>query len=272
MSERIFDLKTHLQQKLDSEYPNRFKVSNERSMDTKFEGEVIVSQLVGNANSKNGNFTFQLDITTKEIDEVMSIFEKFAKENSQIPFDDVVKNGGETFINTITPTYSTPVVMEKDIQVGSNHYARIVVFVNAFILFNSSSVKKIEIDGEIIDFDSGTLTWQASAIANQRTSRSNSKSFAESSAVSLTFMMKSQLGQFANKLQSLRKGTLDRNAQKFIVKITLTNEEIEEYTMIVSNQAFSFGKSAIPTINVGMVEKEIFNDDLEVVDEEINEE
>ncbi|NCB47991.1 hypothetical protein EOM81_13390 [bacterium] len=116
--------------------------------------------------------------------------------------------------------------MEKDIPVGSNHFARIVMFGTLFILFNSSNVKQITIDGENIDFVNGSITWQQTMRSDRKSGQANNKNISEASAVSLSFQFASQQGIFANKLSALRTGAIHRTTA-FAVKVILTND-IEE--------------------------------------------
>lgn len=252
------DLKKYIQEQLDIIAPNRYKVSDERVLKSYFEGEVVVSALVGSANKYNESRTYQLDVITANINETIDELKDFATKLSQTSFEDTTTDEqGNMEIDFITQTWSTPVVSEKDIQVGSNHYTRITLFGNLFILKNASNVKKIEIDGENIDFENGTLAWSQTTFSNRVSERSNNKNVSEASSSALTFVMKSQVGQFANKLRNLRTGAIHRNTG-FNVVITMSDDSTETYTMIVNQYQYQFNKSGTPSITIGLIEKEDF--------------
>lgn len=262
-NKRIVDLKTYLQIELDL-IQTGFLVVNERNLQSDFEKDVVISQLVGNSNKYNASISYQLDIYTSDIDNVMEVFEKFSKSHSQTTFEQTMSDSSGTHINTITQNWTTPVVLDKDVEIGANHYSHIAVYGSLYVLFDSSNVKKITIDGEEIDFESGTIAWQNNALSNRVSGRSNNKNFSESSATSLAFLMKSQNGQFVERLSQLRTGVRSRSSY-FNVVVELTNGTSETYKMLVQRQVLAYGKASVPNYEVAMCEYEDFVNDVEII-------
>lgn len=255
-------LKDYLQQELDKIQEGSFKVSKERVLKSYFEGEVVITQLVGLINQYNATISYQIDVITSDINNAMNVFTQFAKTHYKAAFDTTIDTGeqdelgNEIFITyNISQSWNTPTVMEKDIEVGSNHFARITMFGNLFILFNASNVKKITIDDENIDFVNGTLIWQQVMKSDRKSGQANNKNISEASSTSLSFQFPSQEGIFANKLSALRTGKILRNTP-FVVKILLTNEQEEEYTMLVGTQTLTFAVSAVPNYQIIMGERQ----------------
>lgn len=254
-------LKNYLQEELDK-IQEGFIVGKERVLKSYFEGNVVITQLVGTVNKYNAVLSYQIDIITSDIENGMNVFTQFAKSHSKVAFDTAIDTGEQDelgneiyIIYNINQTWNTPTVMEKDIPVGSNHFARIVMFGTLFVLFNSSNVKQITIDGENIDFVNGSITWQQTMRSDRKSGQANNKNISEASAVSLSFQFASQQGIFANKLSALRTGAIHRTTA-FAVKVILTNDIEENYTMLLGTATLAFAITATPNYQIIMSERQ----------------
>lgn len=254
-------LRDYLQEELDKIQVG-FKVSKERILKSYFEGEVVITQLVGTVNKYNAVISYQIDVITSDIENAMNVFTQFAKSHNKVAFDTTIDTGeidelgNKIYIAyNINQSWNTPTVMEKDIGVGSNHFARITMFGNLFILFNSSNVKQITIDGENIDFVNGSLVWQQTMRSDRKSGQANNKNISEASAVSLSFQFASQQGIFANKLSALRTGAIHRTTA-FAVKVVLTNDVEENYTMLLGTATLTFAITATPNYQIIMSERQ----------------
>jgi len=254
-------LRDYLQQELDKIQVG-FKVSKERALKTYFEKEVVITQLVGTPSQFNATIPYQINVIASDIDNAMDVFTQFDKTHYKVAFDTTIDTnekdeyGNEIFITyNISQNWNTPTVIDNNLEVGSNHFARIIMFGSLFVLYNSSNVKQITIDGENIDFVNGSLIWQQTMRSDRKSGQSNNKNISEASAVSLSFQFPSQKGIFASKLSALRTGKILRTTA-FAVKVVLSDESIEEYTMLVGTQTFTFAVSATPNYQIIMSERQ----------------
>lgn len=253
---QFVDFKKWLQKKLDAIQAG-FVVSDERNLDAEdfVDKQVVISQLAGSVYDESANIPYQIDITVKDIDNAMNVFTSLAKAENNKPFTSIVNEGTEESPEmknySVIPYFQTPVVMDKDLGLGSDHYARIVVFVNLVILFEISNVSNINIDNEEISFLSGTLAYSAELNSNRVSGQELNVSKKRASSTSLTFRMVNKESRFSEKLFKLATGELAGNTG-FTVKLTLTNGRIANLTMIVGSSTLSFARQQLASYDVGL--------------------
>ena len=258
---QFLDFKKWLQDKLNELYPNYFKVSTERNIDSDFiEGETIVSALAGVPYEDSANLPYQIDVYTSDVDNVMNLLTAFAKNVSNVPFNQIIQTGTTTVNNeeqpvytshTITPFLNTPVVMEKDIQNGAQHYARIVVFASMLVFYDVNDIKEIKIDNEVIKTLNSSLNYATEMMSNRVSGQELNKSKKKASSVSINFTMINRNSTFGNKVFKITTGQLAGNT-KFAVKITLSNDMSYTLNMMIGNSSLGSQRGQLPSLNVAM--------------------
>lgn len=253
--QQFLDFVKYLQTKLDA-IQEGFSVSSERRIDSNFmEKEVVVSALSGNIFDESATIPYQIDITTSDIDNVNNVFTILARNENNRPFTNIVNEGTEEVPDMkryeVTPYFNTPVVMEKDIEIGSDHYARVTVFVSLVILFNTTNVSSIEIDGEEIKFLDGTFNYVAELNSNRVSGEQLNKSKKRTSSISLAFRFVNRDNNFSRKLFRIAVGTLPGNTN-FEVKVTLTNGLSATLEMIVGSSSLAFARQQLASYNISM--------------------
>lgn len=264
MSERtnhqFLDIKKWLQDKLDEIVPDYFKVSNERNIDSDFiEGEVVASALSGTPYEDSANIPYQFDIYTADIDFVMNALNNLTSTVSNVPFDQILSigvpqpNSGPVFTrHRITPYLNTPVVMDKDIENGSQHYARIVIFANMLVFYDINDIKKLEIDSEEINLLSSSINYTIEPVSSRASGQELTLSKKKSSAFSISFSMVNKSNcLFANKAFGVATGQLPGNTP-FTTKITLDSGISVTKSMFIGNYVFAKDRGKLPSINVSM--------------------
>ena len=253
---QFVDFKKWLQQKLDAIQAG-FKVSNERNLNAEdfVDKQVVASQLAGSVYDESANIPYQIDVTVKDIDNAMNVFTSLAKSENNKPFTSIVNEGTEQNTNmknySVIPYFQTPVVMEKDLGLGSDHYARIVVFVNLVILFEISNVSSISIDGEAISFLNGTFAYTTELNSNRVSGQELNRSKKRASSTSLAFRMVNKEGLFSEKLFKIATGELAGNTP-FSVALTLTNGRVANLTMLVGSSTLSFARQQLASYDVAL--------------------
>ena len=91
--------------------------------------------------------------------------------------------------------------------------------------------------------------------SDRKSGQANNKNISEASAVSLSFQFASQQGIFANKLSALRTGAIHRTTA-FAVKVILTNDIEENYTMLLGTATLAFAITATPNYQIIMSERQ----------------
>lgn len=256
MEREYIDFKRYLQEELEKDNPNKYRVANERFLDEMTNNSVIVQQLSGTTTKYSAVIPYQIDVITTDVDDTLNYFTKFVKEHNQTTFEQMVLvDNGKYAKNNVKQTYNTPTIIEKDIEILNDHYARIVIFAQMFVLFNSSNIETITIDGENIDFQNGSLSYVSELKSIKKSDRQLNKNMGISSAISLTFIVASQNGFFAKEQHKLRVGERKRN-QPFVVELGFSDGITETYNMIIQSASFSFSKSATPSYQISMMEYE----------------
>lgn len=253
---QFVDFKKWLQTKLDAIQAG-FVVSDERNLNAEdfVDKQVVISQLAGSVYDESANIPYQIDITIKDIDNAMNVFTSLAKAENNKPFRSIVNEGTEESPEiknySVIPYFQTPVVMDKDLELGSDHYARIVVFVNLVILFEISNVEKIKIDNEDIPFLNGTLAYTAELMSNRVSGEALNKSKKKASSTCLAFKMINKDCAFSQKLFKIATGALRGNTG-FAVEVTLTNGQKANLNMIVGSSTLSFARQQLASYDVGL--------------------
>lgn len=246
------DLVKYLQEKLDAIAKGLYVVSNERNINADYEkNQVVVSALSGNVYEESATIPYQIDIITNDIESVMIDFTTLAKNNNNVPFDTVIQEGEEYRAYTITPFFNTPVVMEKDMPLGSDKYARIVVFANINAIFNVNNIKSLRIDGEEIKFLNASIGYTTELKTNRVSGDelNRSKKYVASTSVTFTAVNKSSV--FFNKLFKINFGQLKGNTC-FNVEIEMIDGLKGRLKMIYGTGILSSVRSQLPSNQVSL--------------------
>lgn len=243
----FIDFKEYLQEKLDG-IQEGFTVSNERKLKSNFiDKEVVVTALAGTIYDDSATIPYQITITTLDPENAQNVFVKLAKENNNKAFTSIVQDGQEAKQYSIVPIFQTPVVMDADIEVGSNHYSRLVAFVNLTIWFDVSNVKTIKIDDEVINFLNGSFGYTAELVSNRLSGQKLNKSTKKGSTAMLTFQAVNRNSEFFNNVFKTMIGERDNY---FNVYIELTNNQRATMKMIIGTSTISFARSSLSSNNV----------------------
>lgn len=247
------DLVSYLQKKLDDLSPNSYIVSKERNIDSPLEKiDVVVSALSGNIYSESSTIPYQIDITTTDINKVMADFVTLAKNNNEIPYTEINGEGENFHSETLTPFFNSPVVMEKDIPMGSDHYARIVVFATVNSSENVNDIKHLRIDGELIEILTGSYNYVVEANSNRVSGQELNKAKKKASTVSITFNAVNKASIFLNKAFKISSGALPGNT-KFNVNVALDNGLSANLKMFINSYVLNKERAKLPSINIGML-------------------
>ena len=251
----MFGLADYLKDKLDTiAGENVYVVSKERNVDADYnKHQVIVSALSGAIYEESSTIPYQIDIVTNDLESVMIDFTTLAKNNNNKPFTYIDKTKVENEFKsvTITPFFNTPVVMEKDIEIGSDKYARIVVFATVNEVTQVSNIKSLKINGEKIDFLTASLIYTAELNTNRISGQNMNVSKKKASSCSVSVSMIHKASVFTNKLFSIATGSVDGNTS-FSVEVELDNGIKATLIMILGSYTFSNERTKLPTINFGM--------------------
>lgn len=261
MNNQFIDLKKWLQDKLNELAPDYFTVSNERKSDSDFlEGEVVVSALSGTPYEDSANIPYQIDVFTASIDYVMDILNILAKTVSNVPFTQIVQTGTQTVNDSTTPVYAshritpylnTPVVMEKDIPNGAQHYSRIVIFASMLVIYDVNDISELKIDNEVIHTLTSSLNYTTEMISNRISGQQLNKSKKKAATTSVNFTMVNKNNNFSDKVFQITTGQLSGNT-KFVVKVTMNNGRTATLDMILGSSSEGFARGQLPSLNIAL--------------------
>ena len=253
---QFLDVVKWLQGKLD-ELATGFKVSSERNLDSDFEGEVVVSALAGTPYEESANIPYQIDVFTSNVDSTMDILNTLAKTVSNVTFEQIVVVGKDSSDNdicsmhVITPLLNTPVIMEKDIPNGAQHFARIVVFATFLVFYDINNIKELMIGSEKINLLQGSLNYATEMVSNRVSGQELNKSKKKASTVSINFTMVNKNSVFGDAVFDTIAGVRKGN-EKFVVKVTMNNGKTVTMNMIIGNASIGTARGQLPSLNVAL--------------------
>lgn len=243
---QYIDFKKYLQTEIGDDY----YVSNERNLDsTDDKINIIVKALAGNVYNDSATIPYQIEIFTSDPEKVLKDFNLFASSHNNKSFISIM----EGKLYNIIGVYTTPTIMDSDIDFIDNHFTRIVVFANMFIMFDLVNVGKLTIDGEEIEILNGSISYNTELHSQRISGNEHNINYKQASNISLSFTMINKDGIFSRKLSALRKGLIKGNTI-FEVQLFLTNSTQETYQMIVNSSVLTWQRSALPSVNVSMME------------------
>lgn len=250
--EQLIDYKAHLESILNGILPNLFEVTDERNLNSdESKVNVVVKQLVGSVSDDTADIPFQLDIYTVDPKSVMDIFTAIAQKRNGKPFTTLSKNetGFREYI--VYEYYKTPVVMEADVDLNLNHYARVVVYVNLTILKSVSNIKSISVDGEEIEFAEATLGYVAELYSNRVSGGELNENKKTSAGVSVTMTMVNKAKIFNNKCFLIATGQMS-GATVFDVTLTTSNNLKANLKMVLQQTVLNGARNVpqLPTLQV----------------------
>lgn len=253
---QFVDFKQWLKSNLNAIEPQRYEVTNERQINSDLDKvDVVVSALAGTPYTDGANIPYQIEVFTTDVDQEMENFSKLAKTTSRVGFNQIINEGTSEAPNwrqiRVIPFLNTPVVMDKDIEIGSNHYARIVVFASTLIFYEINDIETLKIDNDTIETLSSAFSYVAELIPNRISGQELTKSKKKAAATSITFTAISRSCNFMDALNDIAMGNRKGNIP-FTVKITLTSKKSYTLKMIVSNYSLATQRTQMPTVNVTM--------------------
>lgn len=246
----FIDFKTYLQ----NELGDKFEVTDELNNDYILleKTPVVVRTLAGNVYDASAQIPYQLDIFTDKPKEIIDFFTNFAKTHNNTIINSVVQEGDEFVNYSIVQNYTTPVVMQSDVEFGTQHYSRVVIFPTLFVMYNINNVKALKINDEPQEILNGSLNYttelQSSRVSGANLNVQNKKT----ATTSLTFTMLNKTTIFGRNVALIRQGKEGGNLT-FDVEITLTDDSIETYKMIITTAVLSFARASLPSLNITMM-------------------
>jgi hypothetical protein len=236
------DYKEHLQNKLGDD----FIVVNYLNLKANLKKvNVVIKELAGNVYENSAQLPVQLDIYTSDVDATMLALNNFVKANNNVGFQELAYY--------ITPFYTTPTLMENDIQIGNNYFTRIVVFGTLFFMFQVGNIKEVYIDGEKIDFLNASMSYNTELHVDRRSGQEINVSRKKASTLVFTLSTINKLGIFYQKLRAIRLGTLTGNTIFAVKFVFVDNNAEEQYNLIINTFSQAFARNQLPSLNISMV-------------------
>ena len=247
------DLVKYLQEKLDAMSPGFYVVSKERNVDADYNlAQVVVSALSGNIYKESASIPYQIEIITNNIDKVFADFIVLAKDNNGKSHTQVTSNKNEEFASeTMIPYFNSPVVVDKELEIGSDKYARIVVFASVSEQENVNDIKKLVIDNEEIELLTSTCAYVTEADPIRISGQELTPSKKRTASSSITFSTINKSSVFLNKAFKIFCGQLSGNTP-FEVKATLQNGLQATFTMFIGSYTLPTERGKLPAVNIGL--------------------
>lgn len=253
MGDTYIDYADYLQKQINALVSGQFKVYAERNLDSMIDGDVVVSAKSGKYYRSSAEIPYEINIMTSKPKETLDFFTNFFKKLNNTSFVSIVGEEDEKEIYNITQFYQTPSIIDKDIDIGSEHYARIITFGSLYITYNVSNIEELKIDNELIEFETATLAYVVDPHANKRSGNITVKSRVRTNTTSVAFSTVNKNSVFCNKLFKIMLHQLDANTT-FTVDVKMSNGLTGQLTMIISQSNVNAAKAALTGDNITLIE------------------
>ena len=242
-----------LREKLNEISKKEYDISKERNVDADLtKNQIVVSALSGTIYKDSATIPYQIDIVTNDIESVMIDFTTIARNYNNVSFTKVIKNDEEEYeSHTITSFFNTPVVAEKDIPMGSEKYARLIVFATVNEKINVNNIKSIKIDGEELELLNASITYTTELHSNRKSGKFLNRSRMKTASCALSFTAINKSTPFFNRAFKVFSGELSGNTG-FSLEITLDNALKANFRMLIGTYTISTEMSKLPSVSVGM--------------------
>jgi hypothetical protein len=233
-----------------------YNVSAERKLDAVNAREVVISAMAGPVGAATATITYEISVYTNVPDEVMNMLNELARTESGKTFtSEMETTNNEVLSFSIIPSYMTPTIMDRDLEIGPNHGARVIQYASFGILANVLDVKDITYKGEKVEVAQSTLNFVAQLSANNKSGENLMKSTSTGAALSLSLTIPSQSGLLALDIISVMAGAKDKNYQ-FNISLRVGDENgvTIDKTYIMSTATINSVRGSVPSLQATFAE------------------
>lgn len=233
-----------------------YNVSAERKLDAVNAREVVISAMAGPVGAATATITYEVSVYTNNPDEVMNMLNELARTESGKTFtSEMETTDNEVLSFSIIPSYMTPTIMDRDLEIGPNHGVRVIQYASFGILKNVLDVKDITYKGEKVEVAQSTLNYVAQLASNNKSGENLMKSTSSGAAFSLSLTMPSQSGVLALDVLSVLVGAKSKNFPFAIsFKIGGDNGIEVSKTFILSTATHNSVHGSVPSLQATFAE------------------
>lgn len=260
MSEyRYFDAVAYFKSKLDAICAAmgiaQYNVSSERVLNALDAREVVVSAMAGPVGAATASVTYEVSAWTNDPDEVMAMLNELARTESGKLFTSEAERGSDVVIYSVIPSYMTPTVMERDVEMGPNHGARVIQYATFGIIANVMDVNGLTYKGEEYEFAQASLNFTAQLSSNNKSGENLMKSTSSGAAFSLSLTLPSQSSALAIDIISVLIGAKPKN-HKFDLsfKVGDANGIEASKSFIISSASLNSVRGSLPALQATFAE------------------
>lgn len=248
------DIVKYLKEKLAEISDFKYNISTERNLDSDdLDGEIVVKALSGSVYDESSTIPYQIEVTSLSPDKVINDFTTLSVRNNNKKFTSIVKNSESEYQSyTITPFFQTPTIMDSDLRVGSNVYARLVLFATFNITYQVSDIKSITIDGESLSFLNATISYATEPSSNRISGVELSKSKIRNASTSISIDIVHKATIFTNKVFKIMTNQMPKNTP-FVVEIEMENGLKASLTMCVNTCSIIGARGLLPTEKISLI-------------------
>ena len=257
---QYFDATAYFQSKIDAICAaldvDAYSVTAERKIDAVNARVIVVAAMAGNVGATSASITYELSAYSNNPTEVISILTELARSETGKPFSSEAETSdGETISYRIIPSFMTPTVMDRDVEIGANHGVRIVQYASFGIVTEAYDVDSIEYKGSEVEFAQATISFVSQLTSNNKSGENLMKNASTGAAFSLSLTLPSQRNALVTDVIKVMVGSKGKNTP-FDIKISIGGEngfEIEK-TFILSTATMNSVLGRVPSLQASFAE------------------
>lgn len=259
-NQQYFDATAYFQSKIDAICSaldvDEYSVTAERKIDAVNARVIVVAAMAGPVGAKSASITYEVSAHTNNPPEVMSILTELAMAETNKPFTSAVeKADGNTVFYRIIPSFMTPTIMDRDVEIGANHGVRIVQYASFGIIADAYDVESIEYKGDEVEFAQATISFVSQLSSNNKSGENLMKNASTGAAFSLSLTLPSQRNALVTDIIKVMVGSKGKNTP-FDIKIGIGGEngfEMEK-TLILSTATLNSVLGRVPSLQASFAE------------------
>ena len=233
-----------------------YNVSAERKLDAVNAREVVISAMAGPVGAATATITYEVSVYTNNPEEVMAMLTELARSESGSVFtSESETTGGDVVTYSVVPSYMTPTIMDRDLEIGPNHGVRVVQYASFGILANVLDINSITYKGDDVIFAQATINFVSQLSANNKSGENLMKSTSTGAAISLSLTIPSQKGLLALDIISVMAGAKSKNSP-FAISLRVGDENgvLIDKTYVLSTATLNSVRGSVPSLQATFAE------------------
>lgn len=232
-----------------------YRVTPERSLKPSAH-EIVVSAMAGPTSRNTATVVYEVNVYCEKPNEAMSLLTELARTQTEKVFQSSVEGSdGEMAFYDIVTAYNLPTIIDKNIEMGSGHWCRVVQYVTFSVVADLLSVKSVKYNGQEIEFKQAVVSYAAETRPYPQSGQNLMKATPTGAAFTLSLILVPQNEPFSVAVKRVMYG-LDAKGTSFPLEIKENDNIKVTKNFMLTGGTSTTTKGALPALQLSFMEKE----------------